>query len=499
MVSKRNQSSEIESQPFQAASLNKNLNAFGFSTPQILLANGSFLKVLEVVRIVPGKRLVCRCLWNGVNVYAKVFIGRNAKRYAERDAVGVKFLSRSGIKTPALLLNVELLDLSGQVLIFAEVIGGINAEQAYQNSSDFYLTAKKLVAELALHHQFNLIQTDLYLKNFLVDGNDIYTLDGDGIRHYPKLTKSKALSNLAVLLSKFDVLEIEAWLPELIKLYADARGWAITPDLNDVRAMINRQRIRVASHFADKKVFRQCTDVAVYNNPLYFVAVARHFDLKQLPISIEACDALIDSGLRLKSGNTCTVSLTSVEGVAVVVKRYNIKSFFHGVSRAFRQTRAAASWANAYRLNILGILTPKPIVLIEKRFFGLRGKAYFLSEFVDAPDVKSFFEQIKNKNTEAAAIKEIAKLFYRLYLLKLSHGDLKYSNIKMLDGNPCLIDLDSLRQHQWGYFALKGHVQDLRRFMRNWQDQPTLYNTFIKEFSAVYADHQALRLAGLIN
>ena len=499
MVSKRNQSSEIESQPFRADSLNKNLNAFGFSTPQISLANGSFLKVLEVVRIVPEKRLVCRCLWNGVNVYAKVFIGRYSKRYAERDAVGVKFLSQSGIKTPALLLNVELLDFSGQALIFAEVFGGINAEQAYQNSSDFYSTAKKLVSELALHHNSNLIQTDLYLKNFLVDGDDIYTLDGDGVRHYPKLNKSRALANLAVLLSKFDVLEIEAWLRKLLKLYADSRGWKITPDLNDVRAMINRQRIRVASHYADKKVFRQCTDVAVYDSSRYFQAIARGFDLNQLPIGVEACDVLIDSGIRLKSGNTCTVSLATVEGVSVVVKRYNIKSFWHGIGRAFRQTRAAASWANAYRLNILGISTPKPIALIEKRFFGLRGKAYFLSEFIDAPDVKSFFEQIKNKNTETAAIKEIAKLFYRLYLLKLSHGDLKYSNIKMLDKNPCLIDLDSLRQHQWGYFALKGHVQDLRRFMRNWQDQPTLYNTFIKEFSAVYADHQALRLAGLIN
>jgi len=498
MVSKRNQSSGIDSQPFQAASLNKSLNAFGFSTPEISLANGSFLKVLEVVRIVPDKRLVCRCLWNGVNVYAKVFTGRYFKRYAERDAVGVKFLSKSGIKTPALLLNVELLDFPGQALIFAEVFSGINAEQAYQNSSDFYLTAKKLVAELALHHQFNIIQTDLYLKNFLVDGDDIYTLDGDGIRNYKKLNKSIALDNLAVLLSKFDVLEIEAWLPTLLKLYAGARGWKISPNLDYLREMIDRHRTRVASHYADKKVFRQCTDVAVYHNPLYFEAVARRFGLKQ-PISIEACDALIDLGIRLKSGNTCTVSLATIEGVSVVVKRYNIKSFWHGVGRAFRQTRAAASWANAYRLNILGILTPKPIALIEKRFFGLRGKAYFLSEFIDAPDVKSFFEQIKNKNTETAAIKEIAKLFYQLYLLKLSHGDLKYSNIKMLDGNPCLIDLDSLRQHQWTYFALNGHVHDLRRFMRNWQDQPTLYNTFIKEFSAVYADHQALRLAGLIN
>ena len=499
MVSKRNHGAAIDNQPFQAASLNTHLNSFGFSRPQISLANGSCLKVLEVVRIIPNKRLVCRCLWNGAKVYAKIFVGDHAKRYAERDALGVQLLSQARIKTPALLLNVELLDFSGQALIFSEVSGGINSEQAYRNSSDFYPTAQQLIAELALHHQFNLIQTDLYLKNFLVDGDDIYTLDGDGIRHYPKLTKSKALANLAVLLSKFDVLEIEAWLPGLLKVYADARRWKALPNIDDVRKMINRHRISVASHYADKKVFRQCTDVAVYNNPRYFEAIARNLGLKQLPINIDACDEFIASGVPLKSGNTCTVSLATFEGFSVVVKRYNIKSFWHGVSRAFRQTRAAKSWANAYRLNILGISTPKPIALVEKRFFGLREKAYFFSEFIDAPDVKSFFEQIKNKNTEVAAIKEIARLFYRLYLLKLSHGDLKYSNIKMLDGNPCLIDLDSLRQHQWTYFALKGHVHDLRRFMRNWQDQPTLYNTFIKEFSAVYADHQALRLAGLIN
>jgi tRNA A-37 threonylcarbamoyl transferase component Bud32 len=499
MVSKRNHGDSIDNQPFQAASLNTHLNSFGFSGPQISLADGSFLKVLEVVRIIPNKRLVCRCLWNGAKVYAKVFVGDQAKRYAERDALGVQFLSQARIKTPTLLLNVELLDFSGQVLIFAEVSSGINAEQAYQNSSDFYPAAQQLIAELALHHQFNLIQTDLYLKNFLVDGNDIYTLDGDGIRHYPKLNKSKALANLAVLLSKFDVLEIEAWLPGLLKVYADARRWRALPDIDDVKKMINRHRISVASHYADKKVFRQCTDVAMYKTPRYFEAIARNLGLKQLPINIDACDAFIASGVPLKSGNTCTVSLATVEGVSVVVKRYNIKNFWHGVSRAFRQTRAAKSWANAFRLNILGISTPKPIALIEKRWWGLRGKAYFLSEYLDAPDAHDYFAKIKNKKLQTVAIRNIVDLFYRMHLLKLSHGDMKSSNIKILGENPSLIDLDSMRQHRCDFFALKAHVQDLQRFMQNWQAQPALYNMFVEKFTAVYPDHKALRLAGLIH
>jgi hypothetical protein len=54
-----------------------------------------------------------------------------------------------------------------------------------------------------------------------------------------------------------------------------------------------------------------------------------------------------------------------------------------------------------------------------------------------------------------------------------------------------------MQQHAWDFLAKKRHVKDLKRFMRNWQDQPTLYNTFIKAFFAVYADPQVLRLAGL--
>jgi tRNA A-37 threonylcarbamoyl transferase component Bud32 len=186
-----------------------------------------------------------------------------------------------------------------------------------------------------------------------------------------------------------------------------------------------------------------------------------------------------------------------VENVLLVIKRYNIKSFWHGVARALRQTRAAASWANAHRLTLLGIATPKPIALIEQRYFGLRGKAYFISEYLEAPDAEMFFEQQQEQATRAHAIHNVVILFYRLYLLKISHGDMKATNMKLLDGLPWLIDLDSMRQHDWDRFALKAHVQDLKRFMKNWQDEPSLYNAFIKEFFAVYADPLPLRFAGL--
>ena len=203
----------------------------------------------------------------------------------------------------------------------------------------------------------------------------------------------------------------------------------------------------------------------------------------------------------LKNGNTCTVALAEIDNKKIVIKRYNIKNFWHGVSRAFRQSRAVVSWANAHRLKLLNIATAKPVALIEHRKYGLKGKTYFLAEYIDAPDVAQYFAQTQNKTQykkqRAEAIKNIVTLFYKLHLLQVSHGDMKATNIKMQGAQPVLIDLDSMQQHQWHYFAQKAHVRDLKRFMQNWQNDNALYNAFVKTFKVIYEDHTPLVRAGI--
>ncbi|HSI25062.1 MAG TPA: lipopolysaccharide kinase InaA family protein, partial [Methylotenera sp.] len=184
----------------------------------------------------------------------------------------------------------------------------------------------------------------------------------------------------------------------------------------------------------------------------------------------------------------------------IVIKRYNIKHFWHGLSRAFRPTRAAASWANAHRLSILEIATAKPIALYEQRIFGLlgfnlRSRAYFLAEYLDLPDVAEYFAQTQDKAQRAEAVKNIATIFYKLYLLQISHGDMKATNIKMHGTQPVLIDLDSMRQH--GKTNIAAHVRDLQRFMQNWKDNSSLYNAFVKTFKVVYPDDSLLIRAGI--
>ncbi|MES2553157.1 MAG: hypothetical protein V4588_05770, partial [Pseudomonadota bacterium] len=289
------------------------------------LADGSLLECQEIVRRVPGKRLVCRGLWDGHMVFAKIFIGDGAPRYADRDAKGVEAIARAGLLTPALLYTGNTADGTAmgemaRVLLFQAIEDGVNAEEIWQampaHSPARYSLALALVGVVANHHQAGLLQTDLYLKNFLVLKNAlsekiIYTLDGDGIRNPSNgLSRKTALNNLAQLFSKFDALD-DGWIPELASHYAQQSKQNLSSsDIARLSSNAMRTRRHAAIRYTNK-VFRSCTDVDVQQDSRRFVAVARpYFDSATL--MLQHPGQLFDEHtVRLKSGNTCTVSLVT--------------------------------------------------------------------------------------------------------------------------------------------------------------------------------------------
>lgn len=473
----------------------------------LTLTDNTVLSCQKVVRVIPNKRVVCQGVWQGQAVYIKLFLGVAAAKYQARDAIGVKLLLDAKINTPPLLYQGKTADNSALVLIFAQISSALNAEQVWVdlNQSQRLSLAKDLVTELAKHHNAGLLQTDLYLKNFLVSSESIYTLDGDGIRKFNKLNDKDATQNLSILLSKLDVSEAEKWAKNLVEVYFKARLWSANKNhpyedsLAEIIDHAKQYRLKAASDYADKKVFRQCSDVNLIALRGMFYAASSHANIN-MPTNLTDLDALMQPQNLLKNGNTCTVALAEIDNKNIVIKRYNIKNFWHGISRAFRPSRAAASWANAHRLSILGIATAKPIALLEARTCSLRGKAYFLAEYLDLPDVAEYFAQTQDKAQRAEAVKNIVTLFYKLYLLQISHGDMKASNIKMHGTQPVLIDLDSMRQHR--NTNITAHVRDLQRFMQNWHasNQPrdnALYNAFVKTFKVVFPDDSMLIKAGI--
>lgn len=477
----------------------------------ILLDDGTTLQLQADVRLVPTRRLVCQAMWQNQTVYAKLFFGHGAEEYARRDQQGVEAIQRARIQTPSILACSRVCNKQIYVLIFEAIESSQHAEAFYTQAlpKARLELVQQLVTIVAKQHQAGLIQTDMYLKNFLVTSSiaasstlqatNIYSIDGDGIRQMTRLSQSRALHNLSVLLSKIDVIELQQHLKAWLDVYATQRGWLSAPSINRVKKLIHDARWKATIRYADHKVFRQCTDVEVKQDAMQFMAMARSFAKNAEVMTASTVDALIDRSTILKDGNTCTVSLATLADQSVVIKRYNIKSIWHWLSRMWRPSRAAVSWANAHRLQLLDVPTPKPAALFETRIFGLRGKAYFISEYLDAPDLAESFALMTDSSQRAALVKAVVQLCYRLWLLQISHGDFKATNIKVLAVQPVLIDLDSMQQHRCSYFANRAHVKDLQRLMQNWKDNTSLYNAFVQSFKVIYHDHTPLKQANILS
>jgi tRNA A-37 threonylcarbamoyl transferase component Bud32 len=466
----------------------------------LTLSDGSRLTTLQVVRCVANKRLVCSGYWKDEPVFAKIFIGRHAQRYAARDAAGVERLAKAGILTPQLLYAGSADD--AKVLIFKAIVEGKNAEVVYHVSTfpERLALAGKIVKAVAQHHAAGLLQTDLYLKNFLVAGDQIYTLDGDAIKPLPSLLRRQAaLNNLALLLSKFDVVEMTHWLKPLAEIYSTVHKFGPKLDLRQLESSVMRHRYRAINRYASKKVFRQCTDIAVSQSWHHFLAISRdgcaeilESDLRDHP------DGLIDGHSQkiLKSGNTCTVALAEINGRKVVVKRYNIKSLWHLIGRFWRASRAAASWSNAHRLFMHGIATATPIALREQRYGPLRGKAYFLAEYIESPNLADVMQSAINSDAQKRMVLQaVAELMHKLLLLQIVHGDMKASNIQIAGARPILIDLDSMQQYRCKARFARGHVRDLKRMITNWEHQPEVKQWLITALQKAYGDHPLLAKA----
>jgi tRNA A-37 threonylcarbamoyl transferase component Bud32 len=183
--------------------------------------------------------------------------------------------------------------------------------------------------------------------------------------------------------------------------------------------------------------------------------------------------------LALKNGNTCTVWVTRVDDLNLVIKRYNIKGLWHSLKLATRQGRAFTSWKNAHRLVFYGIATPQPVALIKIKQDRLKPISYFISEHIDGVSAHEWFrDENVSKLQKVAMAEKIKQLFLQLAAQRISHGDLKASNILIADDRPVLIDLDAMQQRLNDTSFSKARKKDMRRFIRNWDDTPALQELF---------------------
>ncbi len=446
------------------------------------LESGVVLRCEEILRLLPGKRLVCRAAVVGQpplllslayvdnpTVLVKLFMGSKQQTAVAEDALAVQAIAKAGISTPKLVQQDKVVVKGYPVLLFEFLDGARPFWEAWQSSEQQSRLLRQLLEMLAVQHAADLRQRDFHLMNYLV-GTDavLYAIDG-GDYALGKVSKRMVLHNLGMLFGHLPrdlLLESSNWLD----VYTDARGWSAHQlDYGAVLKRADRFRHHRARRIT-RKCYRNCSEFLVRKYGRYFICQRRDFDTGSLDKWLDQ-QALSDNcgdDLLLKSGNSQTVWRNRIENKVVVVKRYNLKSWIHALRRAVTRSRASRSWGNAHHLQALHIATPVPLAMVEERLGPLRRRAWLLMEWCTGADVKNYFAPAADTPEIRADMQRVADVVLCLGKNGVVHHDLKATNFLIQDGQVDLIDLDSMSFPVMPWIKRWGIAADQRRFLANW-------------------------------
>lgn len=189
--------------------------------------------------------------------------------------------------------------------------------------------------------------------------------------------------------------------------------------------------------------------------------------------------AMQSLGKTLKHDSTTSVVKIGENGQCWVIKRYNTKNPWHALRRTVRRSRAANCWQMSALLTAAGVRVPTAVAYLEKRIGPLRGRSYFVYEYVDAEDLLTYMMTQSNTCGLDDVIQKVTDTFTALYASKINHGDMKATNLMVgADRGITLIDLDAAAKPDSTETFKRGYDKDRSRFMRNWQDNPSLTERF---------------------
>lgn len=179
----------------------------------------------------------------------------------------------------------------------------------------------------------------------------------------------------------------------------------------------------------------------------------------------------------LKDDRTATVRVNRnlVDKKSIVAKRYNRKDTWHAVRRTIRRSRGENCWIQAINLEKLEIGIAPPVAFIQEYVWpGIKGGSWYLYEFVDGLSLIEKLQDIDRSSSEKV-MEEIVETLTALWKQHITHGDTKGTNFLLVKDRVVIIDLDAMTQHRNYESARRLIDKDVARFLRNWQDNPYLF------------------------
>ncbi len=421
---------------------------------ELALVGREPLRILQVYRHLPGRRLACRALWSGEQLLVKLFFRH---RDYQRERAGLDLLHARGVPSPRIRWHYHAEDAW---LLATELLTDARALDADLSHPNAAADASAVFALLGHLHRAGLIQEDAHLDNFLLSGKCAYAIDGAGIR--VSSSGAETVANLALLLAQFSPSR-----DDQVRTLATAYGPLPAPT-RLARAWARARKRRLRNY--RRKCLRECGEFVVTHGWRQFTARRRDRDDPPFLALLGNPEPWIQDGVQLKGGNSATVVRCAAPASDLVVKRYNIKNWRHGLRRAPRHSRAWVSWQNAQMLTLIGVPTPRALAMQEHRWGPLRHVAYLITEASEGVPLQDWLRGCTPDKVPAWLDEAVFQTLAGLARSGISHGDLKATNFLVEERHQrvLLVDLDAMRLHRNRSCHRHAQQRDLRRFLANW-------------------------------
>ncbi len=425
------------------------------------------LSCTALLRFVPGRRAVYDALWNNRNVVAKVFSHKiSARRHLRREWRGLNNLASRKLSISKPLFYGQTEDGEWAVVV-EKISNSLTALDVFEKLQDPAERLDLLILvgrELAKQHIEGVLQKDLHLGNFLLKGDKVFPLDAGQMQFLPcEIGRKKSIAQLAMLVLYLPTSESAR---KICEQYFKARNWDFREsDEGLLQRQLSVQRKRGIRHGLKKclRTSKRCLRIRAGGTVAVF---DKSFSRGANPIDfIGQIDTLMDQGRILKDGNTCYVSRLTWNSKDVVVKRYNHKGFIHSLRHTIKRSRARRGWLHGHRLGMLDIATPKPLAYIERRRGLLIWESYLVTEYIEG---QKFYNFLRDKTVaeeqRLCVTRQIKEIIDDMGKCRITHGDMKHTNILITKKGPVLTDLDAMRAHKWHWSYRIRRAKDLGRF-----------------------------------
>ncbi len=440
------------------------------------------LACTEILRIVPGKRIVCKAKLNDIDVIAKFFVDPvRSARHMARESQGLKTLHDACIPAPKLFAESAI---EGSVnILITEYLSEAKSLYALLKVHDIehqnIQLLKRFFALVAKFHKAGVVQNDLHLDNFLLKGDVLYAIDAANLKKTTApLSAAAVVDNLALLLGQFD----QKYYPGLLNAlesYLNEDPY-VDIDKRVVIALARLKRWQIWGKFRNK-LLRDCSAIVRKSNFEQLTLCKRKYYKNQFIDLINNPDAFIQTAPLLKDGNSSTVALVEIDGRKYAVKRYNIKNLAKLIRRQFSTPRTRRNWLFGHMLAFWGFNTPEPIAMMEKRLGPLRTSGYIVTEFIDAPNVRRALADAKdNYQRQQEIMTYFISEIRKLHDYQITHGDLKDTNFHYAGSKIYIVDLDAMKLHKSGRTFKKAVQKDLSRLVKNYQNHESLQDVVKK-------------------